>query len=82
MEKSHRGVLWLIAALLLSASAASAQTTGRIIGTVKDAQGAVLPGATVTVSSSALQGSQSQVSDQERAVPVPEPAGRPLRRED
>jgi hypothetical protein len=63
MENRIRGVWLLSAALLLAASAASAQTTGRIVGTVKDAQGAVLPGATVTVTSSALQGAQAQVTD-------------------
>ena len=66
MNKPYRGVLFLLAALLLSASAISAQTTGRIIGTVKDPQGAVLPGATVTAASPALQGgSQTQVTDQD-----------------
>ena len=65
MNTSHRRVLLWAAALLLSASAVSAQTTGRIIGTVKDPQGAVLPGATVTVTSPALQGAQTQVTDQD-----------------
>jgi outer membrane receptor for Fe3+-dicitrate len=63
MENRIRGAWLLLAALLLAASAASAQTTGRIVGTVKDAQGAVLPGATVTVTSPAQQGAQSQVTD-------------------
>jgi outer membrane receptor protein involved in Fe transport len=65
MNTSNRRVLLWAAALLLSASAASAQTTGRIIGTIKDPQGAVLPGATVTASSPALQGEQTQVTDQD-----------------
>src|SRR5436309_15529834 len=39
----------LVAFLLLCASSAYAQTTGTIAGTVKDAQGAVLPGAVVTL---------------------------------
>lgn len=63
MENRKRGVWLLLAALLLAASAASAQTTGRIIGTLKDAQGAVLPGAAVTVTGPALQGAQAQVTD-------------------
>ena len=67
MNTRTRGTWLLAAALLLSASAASAQTTGRIIGSLKDAQGAVLPGATVTVSSPALQGAQTQVTDQDGA---------------
>lgn len=54
----------LLALLLLSASAAWAQTTGRIIGSVKDAQGGMLPGATVTVTGPALQGAQTQTTDE------------------
>ena len=65
MGKRNRGVLLLIAALLMSASAAWAQTSGRLIGSLKDPQGAVLPGATVTITSPALQRSVSQVSDQD-----------------
>ena len=48
-----------------SATGAQAQTTGRIMGQVVDAQGAALPGATVTVSSPNLQGAQTQVTDSE-----------------
>ena len=65
MGKRNRGVLLLVAALLMSASAAWAQTSGRLIGSLKDAQGAVLPGATVTITSPALQRTVSQVSDQD-----------------
>ena len=47
----------LVAACLLQPSLASAQgMSGDLIGTVKDAQGGVLPGATVRVSSPALIG--------------------------
>ena len=42
-----------------------AQTTGRLFGQLADAQGAALPGVTVTVSSPALQGTQTQVTDGE-----------------
>ena len=65
MNRRHRGVLLATAALLLSASAVWAQTTGRIIGSLKDPQGAVLPGATVTVASPSLQGGLTQTTDQE-----------------
>ena len=52
MGKGSKGVGLLLAALLLSASTAVAQTeTGRITGVVSDATGAVLPGATVTARS-------------------------------
>ena len=67
MHKVKRGAWLVLAALLMSASAASAQTTGRIMGSVKDAQGAALPGATVTVTGPTLQGAQTQVTDQDGA---------------
>jgi carboxypeptidase family protein len=60
-----RNVIKLAAALLLIAAVAApalAQTlTGSINGTVKDSQGAVLPGVTVTLTG--RQGSQTQVTD-------------------
>jgi len=51
-------VVALFAVALLAASAVVAQTTGRIEGTVTDKDGAPLPGATVTATSPALQGSR------------------------
>src|SRR5579864_1798269 len=52
------------AAISLLASAASAQTTtGRLVGVIEDAQGAVLPGVTVTVTSPQLQGTSTSVTD-------------------
>jgi hypothetical protein len=51
-------------AILLGAPLAQAQTTGSITGIVSDASGAVLPGATVTLSGERLIGGpQTQVSD-------------------
>jgi hypothetical protein len=51
-------------ALLLGAPLAQAQTTGSITGVVSDASGAVLPGATITLSGERLIGGpQTQVSD-------------------
>jgi hypothetical protein len=51
-------------ALLLGAPIAQAQTTGSITGVVSDASGAVLPGATITLSGERLIGGpQTQVSD-------------------
>jgi hypothetical protein len=51
-------------AILLGAPRAHAQTTGSITGVVSDASGAVLPGATVTLSGERLIGGpQTQVSD-------------------
>lgn len=51
-------VVALFAVALLAASAVVAQTTGRIEGTVTDKDGAPLPGATVTATSPALQGTR------------------------
>ena len=67
MFKRRASALLLVAAalLLVPATGAQAQTTGRILGQVVDAQGAALPGATVTVSSPNLQGVQTQVTDGE-----------------
>jgi hypothetical protein len=67
MLKRRAGALLLVAAalILVPATGAQAQTTGRILGQVVDAQGAALPGATVTVSSPNLQGVQTQVTDSE-----------------
>ena len=78
MCKSSRLIAALAAALLLvSSSALWAQTTGRIQGQVVDAQGAAVPGATVTVTSPALQGSLTQVSDGEGRFRFPSvPPGR------
>jgi outer membrane receptor protein involved in Fe transport len=53
----------MAALLLIPATTLHAQTTGRLFGQLVDAQGATLPGVTVTVSSPALQGTQTQVSD-------------------
>ena len=49
--------------LTMLASVAGAQTTGRLVGVVEDAQGAVLPGVTVTATSPQLQGASTSVTD-------------------
>jgi hypothetical protein len=50
-----------VVCVLASATAASGQTTGRIVGQITDNQGAVMPGVTVTLASQ--QGTQTQVTD-------------------
>jgi len=52
-----------MAALVALAAPVLAQTTGRLVGTVVDAQGGVLPGVTVTVTSPQLQGANTAVTD-------------------
>jgi hypothetical protein len=55
MHRSTRVSLWLVLCVLAMAGAAPAQIqTGNIIGTVRDESGAILPGATVTLTSPAL----------------------------
>jgi hypothetical protein len=53
---SHRVCLVVLFSVFGFASAAWAQQTGTLSGVVRDAQGAVLPGVTVTASSAALIG--------------------------
>src|SRR5229473_2438848 len=53
----------LICVLAFSLSALAQEVTGGIQGTVKDPQGAVIPGATVEVSSPALIGKKTQGTD-------------------
>src|SRR5438477_1184419 len=53
----------LICVLALSMSAPAQESTGGVQGTVKDPQGAVIPGATVEVSSPALIGKKTATTD-------------------
>ncbi len=55
---------WLVSVLLVWSSSASAQIEqGRLSGNVKDAQGGVLPGVTVTATSPALIGSRTAITE-------------------
>ncbi len=60
MKWTKIAALFVVA--MLAASAGFAQTTGRIQGTVKDSNGATLPGVSLTATSSVLPGTISGVS--------------------
>ena len=65
----RRGGLWLsiaVACVLLPGVAAAQALTGALVGTVKDEQGAVLPGALVRVTSPALIGGPTTTTTNER----------------
>ena len=68
MRRWTTGLLALLVALSFSASAfaqgGGASSTGTIQGRVADAQGAVLPGVTVTATSPALLGAQTTVTSE------------------
>src|SRR5258705_13945809 len=78
IHQGTRGVqsmkMWLtccsrgILILLLTASAAWAQATAQMSGTVRDTSGAVLPGVTVTVTQVDTSVTRTAVSDETGAV--------------
>jgi Cna protein B-type domain. len=63
IAKIRASALVFIVTMAALATPLFAQTTGRIVGTIEDAQGAVLPGVTVTVTSPQLQGASTTVTD-------------------
>ena len=73
MHERRRGRTWVWCAqlVLLCASAAAAQTnTGQICGTVRDASGGVLPGATVTVTNTNTGAARTEVTSASGAYTV------------
>ena len=56
-------ILAIFVALLISASASAQQTTGKIVGTVTDPQGAVMPGVKVTATNKATQIATSNLTN-------------------
>src|SRR5262245_64089823 len=68
MRRWTTGLVALLAALAIAAPAfaqgGGASSTGTIQGRVVDAQGAVLPGVTVTATSPALLGAQTTVTSE------------------
>ena len=72
-----RAIVVACASLLLAVPAAAQFDRGQISGTVKDAQGAVVPGATVTVTNNQTQVASTTVSDGSGFFTFPNlPAGR------
>ena len=68
---STQGTLWLVIALLLLCATALAQVqTGTISGTVRDTTGAVLPGATVTITNQETGASRVATSSSTGAYEV------------
>ncbi|HXU82710.1 MAG TPA: carboxypeptidase-like regulatory domain-containing protein, partial [Polyangia bacterium] len=63
MKNSKFIVLAAILLGLLSGVSAMAQTSGSVSGTISDETGAVLPGAAVTLSGPAIQGSRTATTD-------------------
>ena len=61
----QRLVLAIFVALLIPVSAAAQQATGKIVGTVTDAQSGVMPGVKVTATNKATQISATSVTDKE-----------------
>ena len=61
MQRMFRTAAALLLAALIAAPALAQTLTGAINGTIKDEQGAVLPGVTVTLTGK--QGSKTQVTD-------------------
>ena len=59
----ERLMIMAVVGVLLGTTAFAQMTQGRLIGTVADAQGAVMPGVTVTATSPALIGAQSTVTE-------------------
>ncbi len=74
-------VIVLMVMIAALASPLFAQTSGRIVGTIEDAQGAVLPGVTVTVTSPAAAGREHRRDRCQRAVPVSDASSRRVSRE-
>jgi len=62
MSRGFRGLLAFAVVFALAAPAWAQNVASHLTGTVKDAQGAVLPGVTVTATSPALIGSQVSVT--------------------
>jgi hypothetical protein len=70
-RQCRAAILLATFATLLAGSSDAQVTTGTIVGTVKDSAGAVVPGATVTVTESGKQTSSVYTTDARAATPLP-----------
>ena len=71
MRKLVRQVAFALAALAGAAAAHAQVTTGTIVGTVKDAQGAAVPGATVTIANQGQGTSGTYATDADGSFNAP-----------
>ena len=71
MKFLRTALLVALAGLVLMPAASSADTTGEILGTVRDADGRPLPGVTVTVTSPSLQGTRTATTDSSGEFRIP-----------
>jgi hypothetical protein len=70
-SKSISVVVFLCIGVLLCSTVAPAQSTGTITGTVIDESGAIIPGATVTVTNKATSVSRNLVSNEQGLYSAP-----------
>src|SRR5437762_8178169 len=70
-QRRFAAVLLAAVAVLWAASSDAQVTTGTIAGTVKDSAGAVVPGATVTVTETGKQTSSTYTTDSAGAYTAP-----------
>lgn len=66
-----RRLFWILSVVIGSAALVSADTTGGIIGRTMDDSGAALPGVTIEIASSALQGHRTFTTDATGAFRFP-----------
>lgn len=69
--RARSGILWLFLTIALSLPLLAQETTGVILGTVRDASGAVVPGVQVTVTERSTSAVRTATTDNEGAYVVP-----------
>ncbi len=69
--RARSGIRWLFLTIALSLPLLAQETTGVILGTVRDASGAVVPGVQVTVTERSTSAVRTATTDNEGAYVVP-----------